>query len=84
MEIIEPDFTNSFLGTLVEVSFLGNIYNVNHYWSGGIRSYIAGQKFDIWHHSRDMIFVNNFVNETEKINAGVSYGIVLEKDAEQG
>jgi hypothetical protein len=84
VEIEEPYFTNSFIDSLVEVSSLENNYHGNNYWSGGIRSYVAGQKFDIWHNSRDMISVNNFLNDTEHVNAGISYGIVLRKDAEQG
>ena len=80
MEIVEPDFTNSFLSSLVEVFSFENSYNGIYYWSGGIRSSVAGQIFNMWHNSRELISVNNFLNGTEHYDAGISYGIVLSKD----
>ena len=94
MEIKEQYYTNSFLASLLNSPSTVDTLAMNIHWpgvwSGGIRSYVAGQNFDIWHKSGDKILANKFLNQNEPYDTfqnndtGSSFGIILRKNITEG
>ena len=86
VEIKDQNYTNPFLGELMHIWLLKNPSGINVYWSGGIRNYVAGKKFDMWHSSEDVIKFSGFPEGYRPVNHddSKSYGIILRQDQHEG
>ena len=76
-EIKDQNYTNPFLAELLNLWLLKNPSGINAYWSGGIRNYAAGKKFDIWHSSGDVVKFSGFPDDYRPVNHDASKSLSL-------
>ena len=80
VEIKDQNYTNAFLSHTIELQ--ENLSGREKFWTGGLRNYIAGKKFDMWYESADMLHFDGISsdNPTNQVMHGdedISYGITL-------
>ena len=81
-EIKDQGYTNAYLSEIIMRQ--ENHQDEDRYWTGGLRNYIAGKKFDVWYDSADMLKFNAFSRRNDALSNtlyqdddDISFGITM-------